>query len=160
MTHRTCSACFLLFLLLTPLSTHAQPSRATVTGTVTDADGRPLPGVQVVDPALQRGTTTDTDGRYRIETLPVGDHTLEFRFVGYQTAVRTVTLDAGETRTLDITLKTQVLETEGVIVTGTPRAQSTLTSPQDVDAVGPEALGGGTEHSPRGHVGRARDGRL
>jgi hemoglobin/transferrin/lactoferrin receptor protein len=143
MTLRTFFLCFALFALLTPLSTHAQTSRATVTGTVTDADGSPLPGVQVVDPALQRGTTTDADGRYRIGELPVGDHTFEFRFVGYQTAVRTVTLDAGETGTLNVTLKTQVLETDGVIVTGTPRAQSTLTTPQDVDAIDTEELGGG-----------------
>lgn len=134
---------FVLLALLSPFPTHAQSSRATVAGTVTDTDGSPLPGVQVVDPSLQRGTTTDSDGRYRIDKLPVGSHTLEFRFVGYQTAVRTVSLDAGERTTLDVTLKTQVLETDGVIVTGTPRAQSTLTTPQDVDALGTEELGGG-----------------
>lgn len=142
MTLRPVFASVVLLTLLTPFSALAQSSRGTVTGTVTDTDGDPLPGVQVVDAALQRGTTTDADGRYRIDELPVGDHTLEFRFVGYQTAVRTVTLDAGETVTLDVTLKTQVLETDGVIVTGTPRAQSTLTSPQEVDVVGTEALSG------------------
>ena len=45
----------------------AQSTRGTVTGTVTGPDGAPLPGVQVVDPALQRGTTTDVDGQYRID---------------------------------------------------------------------------------------------
>jgi len=142
MTLRTCCSCVLLFAFLAPFCAQAQSSQATVAGTVTDTDGRPLPGVQVVDRALQRGTTTDADGRYRIGSLPVGEHTFEFRFVGYQTAVRTVTLDAEETATLDVSLKSQVLETEGVIVTGTPRAQSTLTSPQDVDVLDTETLGG------------------
>ncbi len=109
-------------------------------GTVTDDQGQPLPGVQVVDPALQRGTTTDADGQYRINNLPSGNHTLEFRFVGYQTAVREVVLEAGETATVDVTLKTQVLETEGVTVTGTARARSTLRAPQDVDVMDTQDL--------------------
>ena len=112
MTLRTLFTFALLSLVLQP--THAQSNRGTVTGVVTDASDRPLPGVQVVDQALQRGTTTDADGRYRIEGLPTGTHTLEFRFVGYQTAVRTVAIGAGETATVDVVLQTQVLETEGV----------------------------------------------
>ena len=111
-----------------------------MTGTVTDASGAPLPGVQVVDPALQRGTTTDAEGRYRITSLPTGDHTLEFRFVGYQTAVREVTLAAGETLQVDVSLQSRVLETDGVTVTGTARARSTLRAPQDVDVMSPQDL--------------------
>jgi iron complex outermembrane receptor protein/hemoglobin/transferrin/lactoferrin receptor protein len=131
----------LLFLaLLVPVPAPAQPDRGSVTGTVTTADGTPIPGVQVVDPALQRGTTTDAEGTYRIDRLPTGEHTIEFRYVGYQTAVRTVTLSAGETETIDVSLKTRVLETDGVTVTGTARARSTLRAPQDVDVMAAEDL--------------------
>ena len=122
------------------MSAHAQSNRGTVTGVVTDTSGAPLPGAQVADPALQRGTTTDADGRYRISKLPVGTHTLEFRFVGYQTVTREVTLAAGETKRVDVILKTRVLETEGVTVTGTARARSTLSAPQDVDVMDTETL--------------------
>jgi len=118
----------------------AQSRRGTVTGTVTDADGAPLPGVQIADPSLQRGTTSGSDGQYTLSGLPSGTHTLRFTFVGYQTAIRNVTLDRGETVTLDVTLKTKVLETEGVTVTGTPRARSTLRTAQSVDVIGPEEL--------------------
>jgi iron complex outermembrane receptor protein/hemoglobin/transferrin/lactoferrin receptor protein len=128
----------LSFLVAAPAP--AQTSRGTVAGTVTAADGAPLPGVQVVDPAFQRGTTTGADGRYRLDNLPLGEHTLEFRFVGYQTAVRTVTLEAGETAPLDVTLQRRVLETDGVTVTGTARARSTLRAPQDVDVMDAQDL--------------------
>lgn len=139
MSLRTLSSwLFLTALLLSP--TQAQPNRGTVTGTVTDEEGAPLPGVQVADPSLQRGTTTDSEGTYTLDGLPTGTHTLEFRFVGYQTAVREVHLEAGETVTLDVTLKSRVLETEGITVTGTARAQRTLRSAQDVDVLGTEAL--------------------
>jgi len=140
MPHRTVLHLLLLFITLVPVTIQAQSNRGTVTGTVTDTNGNSLPGVQVVDPALQRGTTTGPDGQYRLDNLPTGDHTLEFRFVGYQTAVREVTLDRGETLQMDVTLKTQVLETEGVTVTGTARARSTLRTPQDVDVMGSEDL--------------------
>ena len=102
MTLRTVFSTLLFVFVLLPLSLHAQSNRGIVTGTVTDAAGAPLPGVQVVDPALQRGTTTRSDGSYRLTNLPVGDHTLEFRFVGYQTAVREVTLAAGESVTVNV----------------------------------------------------------
>jgi iron complex outermembrane receptor protein/hemoglobin/transferrin/lactoferrin receptor protein len=56
-------------------------NRGAVAGQVTTPDGEPLPGVQVVDPALQRGTTTGADGQYTITSLPLGEHLIEFRFV-------------------------------------------------------------------------------
>ncbi|MEF8795464.1 MAG: TonB-dependent receptor [Salinivenus sp.] len=147
MTPRTALSLILLFAAASFTAVQAQSSRGVVTGTVTGPDGAPLPGAQVADPALQRGTTTRADGRYRLDNLPVGDHTLEFRFVGYQTAVREVTLEAGETVTVDVSLKTQVLETDGVTVTGTARARSTLRTPQDVDVMGTEDLQSGRSAS-------------
>ncbi|PQJ36516.1 ligand-gated channel [Salinibacter sp. 10B] len=132
----------LFLIVLTASPVQAQSTRGAVTGTVTGPNGAPLPGVQVVDPALQRGTTTGADGQYRLDNLPTGDHTLEFRFVGYQTAVREVTLDAGETLQLDVSLKTRVLQTDGVTVTGTARARSTLRAPQDVDVMSTEDFQG------------------
>ena len=134
MTLRPLFVVFLLsFIVAAPAQ--AQANRGAVAGTVTAADGAPLPGVQVVDPAFQRGTTTGADGQYRLDNLPLGEHTLEFRFVGYQTAVRTAMLEAGETATVDVSLQTRVLETDGVTVTGTARARSTLRAPQDVDVM-------------------------
>ncbi|WP_158705011.1 carboxypeptidase regulatory-like domain-containing protein, partial [Salinibacter altiplanensis] len=131
---------FLVLSFAFILPAEAQSSRGTVTGTVTDADGAPLPGAQIADVAFQRGTTAGPDGRYRLEGLPPGDHTLEIRFVGHQTVVREITLNAGETATVDVSLKTRVLETEGVTVTGTARARSTLTTPQSVDVLSAEDL--------------------
>jgi iron complex outermembrane receptor protein/hemoglobin/transferrin/lactoferrin receptor protein len=147
MTVRTALSLVLLFATLSTFSVQAQSNRGVVSGTVTDPDGDPLPGVQVVDPALQRGTTTKADGRYRLDNLPTGDHSLEFRFVGYQTAVREINLTGGERLQLDVTLKTRVLETDGVTVTGTARARSTLRAPQDVDVMGTEDLQSGRSAS-------------
>ena len=143
MTLRTVLSSLLLLIAFSVTIASAQQSgRGVVAGTVTGPDGAPLPGVQVVDPAFQRGTTTGADGQYRLDNLPLGEHTLEFRFVGYQTAVRTVTLEAGETATVDVSLQTRVLETQGVTITGTARARSTLRAPQDVDVMDAQDLQG------------------
>ncbi|NBC84630.1 MAG: TonB-dependent receptor [Bacteroidetes bacterium] len=131
----------LLLLLFAAMAPDASSqTRGAVKGTVYAADGDPLPGAEVVDPALQRGTTTGPDGTFRLDKLPLGKHKLEIRFIGYQTAIRTVMLEPGETVSIEVTLKSRVLESEGVTVTGTARARSTLRAPQDVDVIAAEDL--------------------
>lgn len=66
----------------------------TVSGTVRDAAGNPMPGVAVTVPGSTTGTVTDIDGRY---TLKVdGDVTsLSASFIGMKSA--TINLAAGQT---------------------------------------------------------------
>ncbi len=140
---RTCVLLLLIASLpLTALaqSNASQSNRGAVEGTVVDDDGAPLPDVQIVDLTLQRGTTTDADGTYRIDRLPTGEHVLEFRFVGYRTEVQEVQVTAGETTTADVTMQERVLQIDGVTVTGTARARSTLRAPQSVDVMGLQEL--------------------
>lgn len=55
----------------------------TITGTVTDADdGSPLPGVNVILKGTTNGTSTDFDGNYTINDVPVNG-TLVFSIIGY-----------------------------------------------------------------------------
>ena len=62
----------------------------TLRGTVTDREsGIPLPfaSVVIMDTNPQRGTTTDLDGNFSFEKLPVGRYTVQVSYVGYQEAV-------------------------------------------------------------------------
>ena len=52
-----------------------------IRGTVTDADGQPLPGVSIVIKGTTKGTITDFDGKFQLENVP-DDATLIFSFVG------------------------------------------------------------------------------
>ena len=58
-----------------------QPQEIVVTGKVTDEDGNPLPGVNIVIKGSIIGTITDVDGKYSIEGINV-DVTLVFSFIG------------------------------------------------------------------------------
>ncbi|WP_240676144.1 SusC/RagA family TonB-linked outer membrane protein [Botryobacter ruber] len=56
----------------------------TVAGRITDDKGDPIPGVTVLLKGTSTGTATDVDGKYLL-TVPSGEGTLLFSFVGYQT---------------------------------------------------------------------------
>lgn len=101
-----------LFRLLVVFLLTAQMSFAqkTVTGVVSDSDGLPLPGATVLVQGTTTGVTTDFDGNFSINVAE--GQTLEFSFVGYETAVLAV--GAGNVINVTLSLGTQL---EEVIVT-------------------------------------------
>ena len=56
---------------------------AKVSGTVTDSDGAPLPGVAVLVEGTGIGTVTNSKGQYSM-TIQKDDHTLVFSCIGMQ----------------------------------------------------------------------------
>lgn len=56
----------------------------TVSGTVNDASGQPLPGVSVVVKSTSTGAVTDSDGLYAV-SVSSGDAVLVFSFIGFRT---------------------------------------------------------------------------
>ena len=101
-----------LFRLLVVFLLTAQMSFAqkTVTGVVSDSDGLPLPGATVLVQGTTTGVTTDFDGNFSINVAE--GQTLEFSFVGYETAA--VAVGAGNVINVTLSLGTQL---EEVIVT-------------------------------------------
>ena len=101
-----------LFRLLVVFLLTAQMSFAqkTVTGVVSDSDGLPLPGATVLVQGTTTGVTTDFDGNFSINVAE--GQTLEFSFVGYETAA--IAVGAGNVINVTLSLGTQL---EEVIVT-------------------------------------------
>lgn len=60
-----------------------QQAARTLTGTVTDSHGEPLPGVSVSVKGTTLGTITDIDGKYTLKVHEGAE--LVFSFVGMQT---------------------------------------------------------------------------
>jgi TonB-linked SusC/RagA family outer membrane protein len=107
-------------------------AQSSITGTVSDADGSPLPGATVVVQGTSSGVTTDFDGNYSINASS-GD-VLSFSYVGYQT----VDITVGSSLTVNVTLSRDSALDE-VIVTayGTQTKQSVVGS---VISIGTEIL--------------------
>lgn len=80
---------------------------APVDGHVTDEDGLPVPFVSVYIEGTTIGTTTNSEGNYHLD-LKDGFYTIVFRYVGYKTEVKGVTV-SGKTQ-LDIVLKRIVFQ--------------------------------------------------
>ena len=97
--------CKLLFFILLLVSATAFGQTATVTGTVRDGNGRPieLATVRLINEAV--GTNTDPKGYYKLE-VPAGKRiTIEYSYVSTDAVRHYLKLNAGETRTVDVTLK-------------------------------------------------------
>ncbi len=99
---------------------YAQVDFYTLTGTATDAQtGELLTGVNVRIAGTQFGTATDLDGNYTFQApVQPGSYTLEFTYVGYRQLRREITLGASRTVTTDVTLQSDILNLDDVVVTG------------------------------------------
>ena len=64
------------------LSIQVFAQNINVTGTVTDSDGQPLPGVTVVIKNTSIGTATDGNGAYSLSVAD-GNVVLTFSYIGY-----------------------------------------------------------------------------
>ncbi|GAA4823737.1 TonB-dependent receptor [Algivirga pacifica] len=84
-----------------------------VSGTVTDENGDPLPGVSVLLKGTSKGVATDFDGNYTLP-LETGQETLVVSYVGYQTQEVTV----GNQSTMNIQLVPDSEQMEEVVVIG------------------------------------------
>ena len=84
----------------------------TITGTVTDQNGDPVPGVTVSVPGTTVGTATDLDGKYSL-TVPEGS-TLVFSFIGFASQ----SIVVGGRSVIDVVLVEDVSSLEEVVVVG------------------------------------------
>jgi TonB-dependent receptor len=99
-------------------------STGTIEGRVVDStNGSPLAGANVVVEGTTIGASTNQNGRYQLRNVPTGTQTIAVSFVSYQRTTVTVDVKAGETVTRDIRLRSKVLETGEVVVTGLRKSQ-------------------------------------
>ena len=94
-----------------------------VKGHINTQDGHPAAYVTILMKSLDpsnhtKGTTTAEDGSYHLRHLPVGEHTLVVSSVGLQTQEQTVTIQAGQTVQLDLTLHESARQLSEVQVRG------------------------------------------
>jgi len=126
---------FILFFVVQPPVYSNSVLQGTLSGTVTDAEGEPLPGVNIAIPELNRGTVSDTEGEFRIQNLTTGTYTVVFSFVGFADKNRTVTINHNRETTIEVTLNKRLIQSEAITVTGTPYATDPLDTPSDVDVI-------------------------
>lgn len=135
---------FLTFQLLTTAQ------QITVSGTVSDSQNQPLPGVTVIVKGTANGTISGVDGSYTLGNVGVND-VLVFSFVG----MRTTEVEVNNRTSISIALEEQTIGLEEVVAIGygTQRRENVIGS---VTAVRSEEL----TAAPVSRVSNALAGRL
>ena len=109
---------YLLFLLLSGISSAWAQQTGSIAGRVTTTDGGAAESVSVGVQGQPLGSITDSDGRYRINVVPAGTYTLLVSFVGLKPTQQQVTVEAGQRATIDFRLAESTAELQEVIVQG------------------------------------------
>ena len=95
---------------------HAQEK--SITGTVTDQEGFPLPGVNIIVQGTTSGTQTDFDGNYSIQAEE--GQALIFSYIGQRQVSQTVGVDD----TIDVQMQEDAQALDEVVLTGVAQGTS------------------------------------
>lgn len=117
-----------LTFLLCFISLALSAQNYTVTGVVSDTEtGETLIGVSIsLENRPSYGTTTDRNGKFAI-TLPKGEHTLCFNYMGYDVWKQKITVTSNQKR--NITMNQSTVQLDEVVITS-KRADANVSDAQ------------------------------
>lgn len=129
------------FLLFSAMGATAQ-NTGTIEGTVTDQEsGEVMPGVNVALIGTTKGAATNEAGVYEITEIEPGTYTVKATYLGYATFESDeLTVEAGQTITLNIGLEQTVWRGNEVVVSGSRRPEKLLESPTTIERVSLEDI--------------------
>ncbi len=119
----------ILTLFISVLSVNAQVYKQTIRGTITDSETQEtLPGANIVildtDPLM--GGSSDSQGNYQIDNVPVGRHNIKVTYMGYEDAhFSEIELITGNQLVLNVQLTEDVSTLNEVVI----KAQNELGEP-------------------------------
>jgi len=109
---------------------HASGQNAVITGTVVDSSSDDfIPGTTVMIKGTTRGASADVNGRYNL-TVPAGQHTVQFIFLGFETVEYEVDLSPGELKVINVRLQPIMTTLEGAVVFAQAKGQKAAINSQ------------------------------
>ncbi|SIQ43179.1 TonB-dependent receptor [Maribacter ulvicola] len=128
------------FLVL--LSAHAQDVFSTISGTVQDTSGKPLPFANVLVKGLKLGVLTDDNGKYTIKNVPQGQHNIIVSFIGYKTSTQAIEINERSKKiALNFILEENIENLDEVNVNGKSKETQLETKGFAVNAINTEEAG-------------------
>lgn len=105
--------------MLWAIALGAQAPTGTITGRVVDSTTQqPLAGVTVLLEGTRSGTVTGSDGAFRLSNVPSGVQSVRARRIGYNTQLRSISVSAGATATVEFALVASAAFLDQVVVVG------------------------------------------
>ena len=104
-----------IFKTLLWLAIPCMYAQNSITGIIKDeVSNQALEYANVYLPELEQGSYTDANGKFNIENLPSGNHSLLISIIGYET--KSIRISIPIINPINITLKPSVIEMEGIII--------------------------------------------
>jgi iron complex outermembrane receptor protein len=122
--------------LVAPL---AAQTTGNIAGRITDTEGAPIAGAQVVVDGGQQGTLSNDLGIFHLRGVPTGAHAVSIERIGFSTYSGQIMVAPGATTNLDVELETAAVELAGITVIGS-REEIELTRRQIREIPGSVAL--------------------
>lgn len=123
---------FVLMALLWFTTAATAQSTQTIRGSVTDIITQtPIIGVNIRITTTENiiGSSTDVDGNYRIDNVPLGRHTIQITSIGYEEQViPNVVVTAGKEVILNISMTESVNQLSDVVITANTKDDKTATN--------------------------------
>jgi TonB-linked SusC/RagA family outer membrane protein len=146
-----------LLPLLLGITQELSAQTGILTGRVVDATtSAPLSSAQVYVEGTNFGALSDAQGRYTIQNVPPGTHTLRVTLIGRGPIEREITVAAGGTVTVDVQLAQSALQLDGVFVSVTGEQRKRELG----NAVGTIEASGLTEGAPVNNLADLLMGRV
>jgi outer membrane receptor for ferrienterochelin and colicin len=112
---------FLVGITLTFFAGVAEAQIGSISGTVTDSEGAPLPDVNLVIPEVEQHTRSNSEGKYKFSKIPAGTWTLRAMRAGLRKAQGTVRVEANRSATLNFEMEDSPYAMQTITVKADPR---------------------------------------
>ena len=109
----------------------------SISGTILDDTGMPLPGVNVILESTNKGAITDFDGKYIISNVDDGEYTITVNFLGFKKISKQIVV-AGNDLTEDFVMSQSAQSLDQVVITGVANPRAKIESSVSVTSLKPE----------------------
>ncbi|UOY08568.1 TonB-dependent receptor [Muricauda sp. SCSIO 64092] len=116
--------------VIPPPEKNEENQQLQVSGTVTDVNGSPLPGANVLEKGTQNGVVTDFDGKFTI-SIQNSDAVLVFSYIGFE--AKEVNATPGQEMLVQLSTDTAQLEEVVLVGYGVQRKSDVTGSVSSVD---------------------------
>ena len=127
----------LLLVAFAMFSSVIMIAQTSVSGTVTDANGEPLPGANIKVERKSVGTTTDFDGKFILKVSDVPPFNIEISMLGYKTQTVAITQN---NQVVSATLTENATSLDEVVVSASRTPERIMESPVTVERMDIRAI--------------------
>ena len=124
-----------LAMIATPV--FAQP---ILSGHITSMDGEPVPFANVTVQGSTLGVAASVDGMYNLELPDLGTYVISISAIGFKAQEREILFERQTPLRLNFTMEESILESDGIVVTGTMTETYVKDSPVKVEVVSAQYL--------------------